>query len=276
MDRGRELFLWFPVPLTGKLEERIVLIRIEGLTKVFKGETDVMALDNVCTQVEKGDIFAVIGMSGAGKSTLLRCIAQLETPDAGSIYIDGADVTKLTGSEKLNLRKQVGVIFQGYHLLMQRTVRGNVAFPLELDRRSKAEIDRKVDDLLSLVGLSDKANAYPSQLSGGQMQRVAIARALANDPKILLCDEPTSALDSLTTKSILKLLEDINAQLGVTVFIITHEIGVVRAICKRVAVINEGKLVEQGRTEEVFAHPRHLATRLLLGMEDPEKGGDAE
>ncbi len=276
MDRGRELFLWFPVPLTGKLEERIVLIRIEGLTKVFKGETDVMALDNVCTQVEKGDIFAVIGMSGAGKSTLLRCIAQLETPDAGSIYIDGADVTKLTGSEKLNLRKQVGVIFQGYHLLMQRTVRGNVAFPLELDRRSKAEIDHKVDDLLNLVGLSDKANAYPSQLSGGQMQRVAIARALANDPKILLCDEPTSALDSLTTKSILKLLEDINAQLGVTVFIITHEIGVVRAICKRVAVINEGKLVEQGRTEEVFAHPRHLATRLLLGMEDPEKGGDAE
>lgn len=276
MDGGRELFLWFPVPLAGKLEERIVLIRIVGLTKVFKGETDVMALDNVCTRVEKGDIFAVIGMSGAGKSTLLRCIAQLEMPDAGSIYIDGADVTKLTGSEKLSLRKQVGVIFQGYHLLMQRTVRGNVAFPLELDRWSKAEIDRKVDDLLNLVGLSDKANAYPSQLSGGQMQRVAIARALANDPKILLCDEPTSALDSLTTKSILKLLEDINAQLGVTVFIITHEIGVVRSICKRVAVINEGKLVEQGKTEEVFAHPKHLATRLLLGMEDPAKGGDAE
>jgi len=252
------------------------LIRIEGLTKVFKGETDVRALDNICTHVEKGDIFAVIGMSGAGKSTLLRCIAQLETPDAGSIYIDGADVTKITGAERLKLRKQVGVIFQGYHLLMQRTVRGNIAFPLELDRRSKAEINRKVDDLLNLVGLSDKANAYPSQLSGGQMQRVAIARALANDPKILLCDEPTSALDSLTTKSILKLLEDINTQLGVTVFIITHEIGVVRAICKRVAVINEGQLVEQGRTEEVFAHPKHLATRLLLGMEDPEKGGDAE
>ncbi|HQQ89317.1 MAG TPA: ATP-binding cassette domain-containing protein [Oscillospiraceae bacterium] len=252
------------------------MIRIEGLTKVFKGETNVRALDNICTQVEKGDIFAVIGMSGAGKSTLLRCIAQLETPDAGSIYIDDADVTKITGTEKLKLRKQVGVIFQGYHLLMQRTVRGNISFPLELDHRSRAVIDRKVDDLLNLVGLSDKANAYPSQLSGGQMQRVAIARALANDPKILLCDEPTSALDSLTTKSILKLLEDINTQLGVTVFIITHEIGVVRAICKRVAVINEGQLVEQGRTEEVFAHPKHLATRLLLGMEDPEKGGDAE
>ena len=273
---GRELFLWLSSPPTGKLEEQIVLIRIEGLTKVFKGETDVRALDNICTQVEKGDIFAVIGMSGAGKSTLLRCIAQLETPDAGSIYIDDADVTKITGTEKLKLRKQVGVIFQGYHLLMQRTVRGNISFPLELDHRSRAEIDRKVDDLLNLVGLSDKANAYPSQLSGGQMQRVALARALANDPKILLCDEPTSALDSLTTKSILKLLEDINTQLGVTVFIITHEIGVVRAICKRVAVINEGQLVEQGRTEEVFAHPKHLATRLLLGMEDPEKGGDAE
>ncbi len=276
MDEGRKLFLWLPAPLTGKLEERIGLICIEGLTKVFKGETDIKALDNICTQVEEGDIFAVIGMSGAGKSTLLRCIAQLETPDAGSIYIDGADVTKLTGAERLTLRKQVGVIFQGYHLLMQRTVRGNIAFPLELDRHTKAEIDRKVDDLLNLVGLSDKANAYPSQLSGGQMQRVAIARALANDPKILLCDEPTSALDSLTTKSILKLLEDINAKLGVTVFIITHEIGVVRAICKRVAVINEGQLVEQGRTEEVFAHPKHLATRLLLGIEDPEEGGDAE
>ena len=138
------------------------MIRIEGLTKVFKGQMDVTALDNICTEVERGDIFAVIGMSGAGKSTLLRCIAQLETPDAGSIYIDDADVTKLTGSEKLRLRKQVGVIFQGYHLLMQRTVRGNVAFPLELDKRTKAEIDKKVGDLLELVGLSDKAGAYPS------------------------------------------------------------------------------------------------------------------
>lgn len=252
------------------------MIRIEGLTKVFKGQTDVTALDNICTEVENGDVFAVIGMSGAGKSTLLRCIAQLETPDAGAIYIDDADVTKLTGSEKLRLRKQVGVIFQGYHLLMQRTVRGNVAFPLELDTHTRAEIDKRVEDLLELVGLTDKAEAYPSQLSGGQMQRVAIARALANDPKILLCDEPTSALDSLTTKSILKLLEDINTQLGVTIFIITHEIGVVRAICKRVAVINEGRVVEQGPTAEVFARPRHLATRLLLGIEDPRKGGDVE
>lgn len=251
------------------------MIRIENLSKTFKTSIEVKALKCVNAHVEAGDIFGVIGMSGAGKSTLLRCIAQLETPTSGSIYIEGKDITKLSGNEKLKLRKRVGVIFQGYHLLMQRTVRENVAFPLELDGKKKDEINSRVDELLKIVGLEDKAGVYPSQLSGGQMQRVAIARALANNPSILLCDEPTSALDSLTTKAILKLLKDINEKLGVTVFIITHEIGVVKAICRHVAVINEGELVEGGETEKVFANPQHTATKLLLGITGNEEGGDA-
>lgn len=246
------------------------MIKIEELSKIFKTTTDVVALHNINAHVERGDIFGVIGMSGAGKSTLLRCIAQLETPTEGSIYIDGRNVSTLSSSENLALRKKVGVIFQGYHLLMQRTVKANIAFPLELDKCPKETIDKKVTELLELVGLSDKANAYPSQLSGGQMQRVAIARALANDPKIILCDEPTSALDSLTTKAILELLKDINKKLGVTIFIITHEIGVVKAICRHVAVINEGRLVEQGETASVLSNPEHPVTKLLLGVVDEE------
>lgn len=253
------------------------MIRIENLSKTFMGATEVKALKNINANVESGDVFGVIGMSGAGKSTLLRCIAQLETPTTGSIYIEGKDITKISGSEKLKLRKKVGVIFQGYHLLMQRTVRENVAFPLELDGMNKEQINSRVDELLKLVGLENKAESYPSQLSGGQMQRVAIARALANNPSIILCDEPTSALDSLTTKAILNLLKDINEKLGVTVFIITHEIGVVKSICHHVAVINEGSLVEMGETETVFAAPKHSATKLLLGITvDEKEGGDAE
>lgn len=253
------------------------MIRIENLSKTFTGTTEVKALKNVNANVESGDVFGVIGMSGAGKSTLLRCIAQLETPTEGSIYIEGKDITKLSGSEKLKLRKRVGVIFQGYHLLMQRTVKENIAFPLELDGMNKEKINNRVNELLKLVGLENKADSYPSQLSGGQMQRVAIARALANNPSIILCDEPTSALDSLTTKAILNLLKDINEKLGVTVFIITHEIGVVKSICHHVAVINEGSLVEMGETESVFAAPKHSATKLLLGIAiDDKEGGDAE
>ncbi|MGN0628199.1 MAG: methionine ABC transporter ATP-binding protein [Oscillospiraceae bacterium] len=253
------------------------MIRIENLSKVYKTSNgEVNALRGINAHVEAGDIFGVIGMSGAGKSTLLRCIAQLETPTAGSIYIEGNNITKLSGSERIKLRKRVGVIFQGYHLLMQRTVRENIAFPLELDGAKKSEINERVNKLLELVGLEDKANAYPSQLSGGQMQRVAIARALANNPSILLCDEPTSALDSLTTKSILKLLKDINEKLGVTVFIITHEIGVVKSICRHVAVINEGQLVEGGETEKVLSDPKHNATKLLLGISNVAEGGDAQ
>lgn len=203
-------------------------------------------------------------MSGAGKSTLLRCIAMLETPSSGSIEIDGKDIFSLKGKELLDLKKSLGVVFQGYNLLMQRSIRQNIAFPLELIKMPKDQIAKRVDKLLRLVGLSDKAEEYPSQLSGGQRQRVAIARALASNPKVLLCDEPTSALDPLTTRSILKLLREINHTLGVTIVIITHEIGVVRSICNKVAVIDAGEIAESGLTKEVFAAPQSQAAKQLL------------
>lgn len=203
-------------------------------------------------------------MSGAGKITLLRCIAMLETPSSGSIEIDGRDIFSLKGKELLDLKKSLGVVFQGYNLLMQRSIRQNIAFPLELIKMPKDQIAKRVDELLCLVGLSDKAEEYPSQLSGGQRQRVAIARALASNPKVLLCDEPTSALDPLTTRSILKLLREINHTLGVTIVIITHEIGVVRSICNKVAVIDAGEIAESGLTKEVFAAPQSQAAKQLL------------
>ncbi len=246
------------------------LIRIEHLTKTFTSGGDVIALHDVSLEVAPGDIFGIIGMSGAGKSTLLRCIGMLETPTQGRIFIEGADIRALKGKAAIAHRKKIGVIFQGYNLLMQRNVWRNIAFPLELDRRPKPEIRERVEELLRLVGLSEKAGAYPSQLSGGQKQRVAIARALAREPKILLCDEPTSALDAMTTGSILDLLVDINRRLGVTVVIITHEIGVVKSICNRVAVIDEGHIAECGDTSSVFAGPQSRVARMLFGM----KGGD--
>lgn len=242
------------------------MIAIENLTKVFQAEEDVAALRNINLRVDQGDVFGIIGMSGAGKSTLLRCIALLEKPTDGTIYVDGTDISTLRGRELIELRKSIGVIFQGYNLLMQRNVARNIAFPLELSHTPKEQISARVTELMELVGLSAKAKAYPSQLSGGQKQRVAIARALANNPKLLLCDEPTSALDSFTTQSILSLLADINRQLGVTIIIITHEIGVVRAICNKVAVINDGQFVEQGETAQVLGSPSSSITRLLLGM----------
>ena len=222
------------------------------------------ALKNVNLSIEAGDVCGVIGMSGAGKSTLLRCIAMLETPSSGSIEIDGRDIFSLKGKELLDLKKSLGVVFQGYNLLMQRSIRQNIAFPLELIKMPKDQIAKRVDELLRLVGLSDKAEEYPSQLSGGQRQRVAIARALASNPKVLLCDEPTSALDPLTTRSILKLLREINRTLGVTIVIITHEIGVVRSICNKVAVIDAGEIAESGLTKEVFAAPQSQAAKQLL------------
>lgn len=229
------------------------MIRIKNLSKTFDKSCNVDALKNVNLSIEAGDVCGVIGMSGAGKSTLLRCIAMLETPSSGSIEIDGKDIFSLKGKELLDLKKSLGVVFQGYNLLMQRSIRQNIAFPLELIKMPKDQIAKRVDELLCLVGLSDKAEEYPSQLSGGQRQRVAIARALASNPKVLLCDEPTSALDPLTTRSILKLLREINHTLGVTIVIITHEIGVVRSICNKVAVIDAGEIAESGLTKEVFA-----------------------
>ena len=243
------------------------MIQVTNLTKVFRGETDVTALTGINLNVDDGDIYGIIGMSGAGKSTLLRCIALLETPTQGRIEVDGVDISTLQGKDLTALRKSVGVIFQGYNLLMQRNVLRNVCFPLELDGVKKGAREARALELLNVVGLADKARAYPAQLSGGQKQRVAIARALANNPKILLCDEPTSALDSFTTKSILTLLQDINRKMGLTI-IITHEIGVVNAICNKVAIINQGAFVEQGTVESVMARPSSPITRMLLGMKE--------
>lgn len=240
------------------------MIRIKNLSKTFDKSCNVDALKNVNLSIEAGDVCGVIGMSGAGKSTLLRCIAMLETSSSGSIEIDGRDIFSLKGKELLDLKKSLGVVFQGYNLLMQRSIRQNIAFPLELIKMPKDQIAKRVDELLCLVGLSDKAEEYPSQLSGGQRQRVAIARALASNPKVLLCDEPTSALDPLTTRSILKLLREINHTLGVTIVIITHEIGVVRSICNKVAVIDAGEIAESGLTKEVFAAPQSQAAKQLL------------
>lgn len=243
------------------------MIQIENLKKTFHTKTgDVEALQGISARIEDGDIFGIIGLSGAGKSTLLRCIALLEIPSEGSIKIDGKDLSALKGRELTAHRRQIGVIFQGYNLLMQRTVAKNIAFPLEIAGVSKPEITERVARLIRLVGLEGKESSYPSQLSGGQCQRVAIARALANNPKVLLCDEPTSALDSFTTKAILDLLRDINRQLGVTIIIITHEIGVVRQICNRVAVIESGRFAENGPAAEVLAAPKSVAARQLIGV----------
>lgn len=246
------------------------MIKIVNLTKIYnKGKRDeTVALQDVNLQIKKGEIFGIIGMSGAGKSTLLRCLAMLEEPTSGEIELDGKALSRLNSQEKRAAHRQMGVVFQGYNLLMQRNVSQNIAFPLKLAKLSKQEVDERVTELLRLVGLEEKARAYPSQLSGGQKQRVALARALATNPKVLLCDEPTSALDSLTTKSVLALLKDINKKLGVTIIIITHEIGVVKAICDHVAVIDASQFVEIGPKKEIFANPKSDITKLLLGHEE--------
>jgi len=247
------------------------LIEIRHVTKSFaiKSET-LTALDDVSLSIQDGDLVGVIGMSGAGKTTLLRCLSLLEKPDSGEILIDGENLLAAKDKKLTEYRKKIGVVFQGYHLLEQATVSQNIAFPLELNHEKKEVVDKRVQELIQLVDLRGKEHVYPSQLSGGQKQRVAIARALASSPKLLLCDEPTSALDALTTRSILQLLSDIHLKTGVTILIITHELLVVKSICQRVVVINEGKFVEEGLVKEVFAHPKHDNTRLLLGLEVTE------
>ncbi len=242
------------------------MIRIEQVTKVFETKGgQVRALKNVSLHVPPGEICGIIGMSGAGKSTLLRCMALLEQPTEGTVAIDGVRCDRLNKHQRLQLQRRIGIVFQGYNLLAQRTIARNVVLPLELARTPKKQIQEKVAQLLDTVGLLDKAEAYPAQLSGGQRQRVAIARALAAGPKVLLCDEPTSALDRLTTQAVLELLQRINREYGVTIVIITHEIGVVRAICSQVAVIDEGVFAESGATEQVFSAPQNQITRQLLG-----------
>lgn len=242
------------------------MIQIEHLNKTYvsrQGETHI-ALTDINLTIEDGSMFGIIGQSGAGKSTLVRCLNLLERPTSGSIIINGRDITSLSEKELREFRSSVSMVFQNFSLLQQRTVLRNVMFPLELRHADKKEAEKRARELLELVGLADKCDKYPSQLSGGQQQRVAIARALVNNPSIMLCDEATSALDSMTTHSILKLLKDINEKMGVTIVLITHSLAVAELICDNVVVIDEGKIVEEGKTEDIFANPQSDVARKLL------------
>ena len=240
-------------------------IEIKNLTKKFEaGGHTVTALDDVSLRIEKGEIYGIIGMSGAGKSTLVRTMNYLEIPDEGQVLIDGVDLSGLSGRKLRIKRRDIGMIFQGFHLLEQRNVLDNVCFPLEIAGTKRKEAREKARELLAMVNLSEKEKAYPSQLSGGQKQRVAIARALATNPGILLCDEATSALDPQTTSSILSLLKEINEKLQITIVVITHQMSVITDICHKVAIIENGQLVEEGSVEEIFASPKTDIARELI------------
>ena len=241
------------------------IIEIKDLNKTFEStDNTVVALDNINLSIGRGEIFGIIGLSGAGKSTLVRCINLLEKPTQGTVIVDGRDMTALSERELREARRSIGMIFQGFNLLMQSTALDNICFPLRLAGVKKKEAKDRARELLKTVGLSDKEKAYPAQLSGGQKQRVAIARALATNPKVLLCDEATSALDPTTTQSILALLKDLNQKLGVTVVVITHEMRVIEQICNRVAIIADSHIEEIGTVDEVFRHPKTAAARKLI------------
>ncbi|WP_079242433.1 methionine ABC transporter ATP-binding protein [Chryseobacterium indologenes] len=244
------------------------MIEIRNISKTFhQKKQSFKALDKVSLTIDKGDIVGIIGFSGAGKSTLIRTVNLLERPDEGQIIINGKDFTQLSSKQLAEERKKIGMIFQHFNLLSSRTVFDNVALPLELDHTSKDEINRKVNELLKIVGLEDKANDYPKSLSGGQKQRVAIARALANDPHLLLCDEATSALDPATTQSILQLLRDINQRLGITILLITHEMEVIKAVCNHVAVIDKGKLLTKGTLSEIISDKENPIIRQFINSD---------
>lgn len=243
------------------------MIKISNVEKIYDAPSGkVHALRGINLDIAKGEIYGIIGLSGAGKSTLVRCINMLERPTAGSVIVDGQDMTKLSEDELRGARKNIGMIFQHFNLLTTKTVYDNVAFPLTLTGTPKDKIAKKVEPLLELVGLHNKAKQYPSQLSGGQKQRVGIARALASDPKILLCDEATSALDPQTTKSILSLIRDINKKFALTVVVITHEMQVIKEICDKVAVISDGVIAEKGSVLDVFTNPQHRITREFISV----------
>ena len=258
-------------------------IEIKNLSKTFQqGDYKVDALSDINLVVDKGDIYGIIGMSGAGKSTLVRCFNFLEQPTSGQVLIEGKDLATLTENELREERKKISMIFQGFNLLMQKTVLDNVCFPLRLkpgknsnmQRMSKIDARKRGMELLNLVGLADKAKAYPAQLSGGQQQRVAIARALASNPSILLCDEATSALDPQTTASILSLLKEINEKMGITIIVITHQMSVVQEICNKVAIVEKGHVVENGFVEDIFNHPKSAAAReLILRGDEADNSG---
>ena len=241
------------------------IVELRNLSKTFgSGEGQVAALQKVSIGVQPGEIFGIIGLSGAGKSTLVRCINLLERPDEGQVLFHGRDLMTMGNKELRSVRRKISMIFQSFNLLMQRTCLKNVCFPMELSGVPAVQAKKRALELLEIVGLADKADAYPSQLSGGQKQRVAIARALATDPKVLLCDEATSALDPTTTASILALLKDLNAKLGVTVVVITHQMSVIEEICSRVAILDGGVVAEQGNVEDIFSHPSTDAARRLV------------
>ena len=241
------------------------MIRLEGVTKRYRSAAgDRLALDSVDLMVDAGQVFGVVGRSGAGKSTLIRTINRRETPEAGRLIVGDEEIPALSAAPLRAARRRIGMIFQHFNLLNARTIAENVAFPLQLEGRPKAEIGKRVAELLERLGLTEHATKYPSQLSGGQKQRVGIARALACEPRVLLCDEATSALDPETTDEILTLLAELNRELGLTIVLITHQMEVVRRICDRVAVLQDGRLVEEGPTADVFLHPKAAATRAML------------
>ncbi|MBR6812101.1 MAG: ATP-binding cassette domain-containing protein [Oscillospiraceae bacterium] len=241
------------------------IIKLDNITKTFTVDSQPFnALDGVSLEVMPGEIFGVIGLSGAGKSTLVRCINLLEVPTSGTVTVRGQEMTKLSAKELRLARRKISMIFQGFHLLMQRTCLQNVCFPMELEGVNKQQARARALELLKVVGLEEKANSYPAQLSGGQKQRVAIARALATEPDVLLCDEATSALDPKTTREILALIRDINKRMGVTVVVITHDMKVIEEICSKVVILNNGKVAESGLVEAVFSNPRSEAGRRLV------------
>lgn len=247
----------------------MAFIEVKNLNKTFeaKGNT-VHALKDINISIDKADIYGIIGMSGAGKSTLVRCLNYLERPTAGDVEIDGKALGSLNEKQLREERRNIAMIFQHFNLLMQKNVLSNVCFPLKLKKIGKKEAEKKAYELLETVGLKDKAKAYPAQLSGGQKQRVAIARALASNPQILLCDEATSALDPQTTESILELLKEINKKYGITIVIITHQMSVIQEICNKVAIVENGDLVEEGYVNEIFANPKSAAAKKLILGED--------
>ena len=254
------------------------MIELRNLSKSFvTSDGPLDALKHVSLTIEDGDIYGIIGMSGAGKSTLVRCINMLERPTEGSVLLDGRDLGALSKKQMQEVRRTITMIFQSFNLLMQRTCLQNVMFPLKLVHVPRAEAEARARELLATVGLPDKANVYPAQLSGGQQQRVAIARALATKPRVLLCDEATSALDPKTTQSILELIRQINRDTGITVIVITHQMSVVQEICNRVAILENGVVVEEGDVGRVFSRPKAAATRALVfpemnGGEAPQTG----
>lgn len=248
------------------------MVEIKHLYKTFNNNSSsVEALKDINLSINTGDIYGIIGQSGAGKSTLVRCINMLERPTEGSVIIDGTDIGSLSPKNLRLARRDITMIFQQFNLLMQRTCLKNICYPMEISGVNKKDAEKRAFELLELVGLPDKAKTYPAQLSGGQRQRIAIARALATNPKVLLCDEATSALDPNTTHSILSLIKEINEKLGITVIIITHQMSVVEEVCNRVAILDDGMVVEEGNVAEIFKNPKTMAAKRLV-----YPGGDAE